>query len=369
LEVKSTTKGFLPPRMTNAERNSIATPATGLLIYQTDAVANNPAGLYFYDGTAWKNGLGVVGATGATGPVGPAGANGAKGDKGETGMQGEIGLKGDTGAQGETGAVGQNGDKGDKGDQGIQGAVGAQGIQGVQGVPGAKGETGATGPAGLTGPAGAQGAVGPQGTPGSKGETGATGATGPKGETGATGPAGPAGAQGAVGPQGPAGSGSSHYIGESYGGGIVYYVYDNGQHGLIVSTTDLHTGISSNNPGFFRYTGSTGDGVGAGEMNTAMIVAAQLQDNPYASFAAKVCADYSNNVDGVVYGDWYLPSITELSLLFAQKVKVPNLGNNIYWSSTEDNDAAAWLVSMSNGNPNMIWKGITHAYVRAIRSF
>ena len=34
LEVKSTTKGFLPPRMTNAERNSIATPATGLLIFR-----------------------------------------------------------------------------------------------------------------------------------------------------------------------------------------------------------------------------------------------------------------------------------------------------------------------------------------------
>ena len=88
LEVKSTTKGFLPPRMTNAERNSIATPATGLLIYQTDAVANNPAGLYFYDGTAWKNGLGVVGA---------------KGDQGATGAQGLPGAPGATGPAGESG--------------------------------------------------------------------------------------------------------------------------------------------------------------------------------------------------------------------------------------------------------------------------
>jgi uncharacterized protein (TIGR02145 family)/uncharacterized repeat protein (TIGR02543 family) len=80
LEVKSTTKGFLAPRMTYAERNSIATPAAGLLIYQTDAVANNPAGLYFYDGTSWKNGIG------AQGEVGP------KGDKGDKGEQGAAGT-------------------------------------------------------------------------------------------------------------------------------------------------------------------------------------------------------------------------------------------------------------------------------------
>lgn len=49
LDVTSTEKGFLPPRMTSAQRDLIATPATGLLIFQTD----NTAGYYFYDGTAW----------------------------------------------------------------------------------------------------------------------------------------------------------------------------------------------------------------------------------------------------------------------------------------------------------------------------
>ena len=58
LEVKSTTKGFLPPRMTNAERDAIISPAAGLLIYQTDSEASNPSGLYFFDGTSWKNGSG-----------------------------------------------------------------------------------------------------------------------------------------------------------------------------------------------------------------------------------------------------------------------------------------------------------------------
>ena len=35
LDVTSTTKGFLAPRMTTTERNAIASPATGLLIYNT----------------------------------------------------------------------------------------------------------------------------------------------------------------------------------------------------------------------------------------------------------------------------------------------------------------------------------------------
>jgi hypothetical protein len=37
LELVSTTKGFLPPRMTTVQRNAIAAPATGLMVYDTDA--------------------------------------------------------------------------------------------------------------------------------------------------------------------------------------------------------------------------------------------------------------------------------------------------------------------------------------------
>jgi hypothetical protein len=48
LEVSSTTKGFLPPRMTTTQKNAIATPATGLQIY--DSTLNRPC---FYDGTSW----------------------------------------------------------------------------------------------------------------------------------------------------------------------------------------------------------------------------------------------------------------------------------------------------------------------------
>ncbi|MFN4951996.1 MAG: hypothetical protein ACK5F0_10285 [Flavobacteriales bacterium] len=49
LEVNSTTKGFLLPTMTQTQRNAISTPATGLLIYQSD----NTPGFYYYNGSAW----------------------------------------------------------------------------------------------------------------------------------------------------------------------------------------------------------------------------------------------------------------------------------------------------------------------------
>lgn len=50
LEVASTTKGFLPPRMTNAQKNAIIDPAEGLIVYCTDC---NPKTIYQYNGTNW----------------------------------------------------------------------------------------------------------------------------------------------------------------------------------------------------------------------------------------------------------------------------------------------------------------------------
>jgi Chaperone of endosialidase len=49
LDIKSTTKGLLIPRMTQAQRNAIAGPANGLFIYQTDGTP----GFYYYNGSAW----------------------------------------------------------------------------------------------------------------------------------------------------------------------------------------------------------------------------------------------------------------------------------------------------------------------------
>ena len=49
LDLSSTTKGVLIPRMTAAQKAAISTPTTGLLIYQTDA----PSDFYYYNGSSW----------------------------------------------------------------------------------------------------------------------------------------------------------------------------------------------------------------------------------------------------------------------------------------------------------------------------
>ena len=65
LDASSTTQGFLPPRMTAAEKVAIASPANGLLIFQTDGVT----GFWYYNATttSWVQ---------AVGPQGPQGLGG-----------------------------------------------------------------------------------------------------------------------------------------------------------------------------------------------------------------------------------------------------------------------------------------------------
>jgi hypothetical protein len=52
LHIESTTKGFLPPRMTQDQRNFIDTPASGLIIYCTNCGSGEPQ---YYNGTSWVN--------------------------------------------------------------------------------------------------------------------------------------------------------------------------------------------------------------------------------------------------------------------------------------------------------------------------
>jgi len=51
LDITSTSSGILIPRMTAAQKTAIATPATGLMIYQTDATD----GFWYYNGATWVN--------------------------------------------------------------------------------------------------------------------------------------------------------------------------------------------------------------------------------------------------------------------------------------------------------------------------
>ena len=134
LEIESTTGGILIPRMTETQRDAIALPASGLMIYQTDEIS----GFYFYNGTQWTS----VGMSGPQGDQGPQGEAGVAGPAGPAGPTGNTGPAGADGADGTQGPVGNAGPAGPQGDQGIQGATGATGPQGLAGVDGVDGNDG-----------------------------------------------------------------------------------------------------------------------------------------------------------------------------------------------------------------------------------
>lgn len=157
-----------------------------------------------------------------------------------------------------------------------------------------------------------------------------------------------------------------HFIGENYGGGIIFFVYDNGQHGLIAATADQSIGIRWDG-GTNTNTRARADGIGAGLKNTAIIIANQGPVDGNA-FAATVCNEYSVTVGGVTYGDWYLPSKYELELLYLQKTVVGGFADVNYWSSSETNNVLAWFQFFDNGFQNFNIKNSTY-YVRAIRAF
>lgn len=156
-------------------------------------------------------------------------------------------------------------------------------------------------------------------------------------------------------------------VGDSYQGGIIFWLDATGQHGLIAATADQNTGIEWYN-GTNRYTGASGNGLYAGAMNTTIAIATQMADDGPGYFAARDCADYTVTVGGVTYGDWYLPSHYELNLLYLQRAEVGGFTSNIYWSSTEDDSYNVWFQYFNSGNQELNDKDGTY-YVRAIRAF
>src|SRR5690606_27315433 len=116
LDIDFTNKGLLVPRVSltsTTDVTTIPTPATSLLVYNTNAAMTGGAvGYWYYDGTQWVQALGPqgpAGPAGATGPQGPAGPTGATGATGPAGPQGPAGPTGATGATGPQGPQGPPG--------------------------------------------------------------------------------------------------------------------------------------------------------------------------------------------------------------------------------------------------------------------
>jgi Protein of unknown function (DUF1566) len=150
-----------------------------------------------------------------------------------------------------------------------------------------------------------------------------------------------------------------HNIGDHYGGGIVFWTDSLGQHGLIADTVDLDTGIVWNH-GSYNLTNATRNGIGAGKANTERIIIKQGN----GQYAAQLCADYQ----GGGYSDWYLPSVTELTLLYRQQAIVGNFTTGVYWSSSELSTQQATAISFTGGVFTPSNKTLTRT-VRAIRAF
>lgn len=156
-------------------------------------------------------------------------------------------------------------------------------------------------------------------------------------------------------------------IGESYQGGKVAYILQAGdkgfeesqQHGLIVASADQSTAAIWGCYGT-PINGADGNDIGDGLKNTSEIVAGCKSDG----IAAKICYDLV--LEG--YNDWYLPSETELRLIFFRKDSIGGFSNGKYWSSTEENDATAVWQDFSTGSWGNYAKSAS-LNVRAVRSF
>ena len=150
-------------------------------------------------------------------------------------------------------------------------------------------------------------------------------------------------------------------------------MYDNGKHGLIISTEDQSTGVSAS-----TYTSATcclttnafRDGINAGISNTERIILTQGSGN----YAALLAANYK----GGGFGDWYLPSIAELKLIILNKQYIMSTFLNpldqfkMYWSSNENptNNQQMWNNYLTIDLGKFTTKyGNTSTRVRAIRAF
>ena len=156
---------------------------------------------------------------------------------------------------------------------------------------------------------------------------------------------------------------SSLYIGQSYAGGIIFYLDSTGQHGMVCATSDQGNTVWGCKGTFI---GGTSTAMGTGAGNTAAIVAGCSQ----TGIPAKVCDDLVLNS----YSDWYLPSSAELMLL-QSTIYLTGLGNftnnTSYWTSSDGDASNAYLVDFYVGSGTYSYPNAKDYPLRfrAVRSF
>jgi hypothetical protein len=110
-------------------------------------------------------------------------------------------------------------------------------------------------------------------------------------------------------------SAATPQIGDSYGGGVVFYVDGTGQHGLIAAKTDVTVNIPGKEKAFFTW------------------------------YSAKVAANAF--VEG--YGDWFLPNKEQLQQIYSHRFALVGIEGTYYWSSSESDATKAWAQDFTTG--------------------
>jgi hypothetical protein len=168
------------------------------------------------------------------------------------------------------------------------------------------------------------------------------------------------------------GSGLTHYIGEQFGGGVIFHLWQDSlgvEHGLIVDKTDLGASWWSN---VSSTIGTSAQSCWDGLRNSNAIVG----QAGHSSSAAAMCLNSTNGGQN----DWYLPSVQEINMLWGTYYTVARSLSQItgatllnpagYWLSTEYEviSGNARHVTFFSGSISYITKS-TSEYVRAIRAF
>ena len=163
-------------------------------------------------------------------------------------------------------------------------------------------------------------------------------------------------------------------IGDSYQGGIVFYLDSNNLGGLIAAPTDQSNAAEWGCQGT-NIVNAGGTVIGIGNQNTIDIEAGCTT----VGTAADICANLT--LGG--YNDWFLPSKDELNEMWKNLAdsdgdgtntgpsdpnNLGNFANLVYWSSSETDNDEAWGQIFDLGTQDYGDK-VTTVYVRAVRSF
>ena len=157
-------------------------------------------------------------------------------------------------------------------------------------------------------------------------------------------------------------------------GGVIFYIDETLNHGLVVALNDNESGEwGCSDEEILNANDST---LGSGYRNTLAILASDCEPAGISAIIAAYSASTFISEDTLI-NDWYLPSIDELKLLYQEREWIDDsltvyngkrFENTTYWSSTQSGTDKAKSLSFGNGSTKSSYK-ISVNEVRSIRAF